>query len=320
MFSRSKKFRCLTPALGKLYSNLNHPIKICRDVPGFWNITGYEREWPKLGKLFDFLNPQSEIYWLKLLEKEIYLSYFDPYLAKIPRGKKILDAGGGVGRFSLELGKRNYQMTLLDACRSNLAAAQKHLAKNGIRDFEILWADVADLGFIPSSKYAAVFGIELLSYLTDTEKGLRELIRVTEPGGLIFLSVEGKYGSVLADPNIPPDQVDKILNEDILLIEGDRYTRYFTRDGFKKIIGKCGLEIILLEGCHYLAEGPFQRLLDERRLSEPEYRKEILAREKQFRDEPTIKDLARVWAAVARKPVTGNKLPVTSRRTKTKAK
>ena len=320
MSSRPKKFQCLTSALGKLYSNLNNPNKICRAYPGFWNIIGYEREWPKLGKLFDFLDSQSEIYWLKFLERKLYLSFFNPYLVEIPKGKEILDAGGGIGRFSVELGKRGYRVTLIDACRSNLAAAQKNLIRNKIRDFDIFWADVSDLEFIPDSKYSAVFGIELISYLTDAEKGLRELIRVTEPGGLIFLSVEGKYGSILADQNIPPDQIDKILNEDILLIKGDRYTRYFTRDGFKKIIGECGLEILLLEGCHYLAEGPFQHLLDERRLSEPEYRKEILAREKRFRDDPISRDLARVWAAVVRKPVTGNKLSVTSRRTKTKAK
>lgn len=320
MFYKEKTFPCLSSILGKFYKNIKKSGDVCRQQPGLWNIFGYEREWPEFNNLFDFLNPQSEIYWLKSLEKEIYLTFFTPYLAKIPRGKKILDAGSGIGRFSLELGKRGYKMTLLDACHSNLAVARKHLTENGICDFEILWADVSDLDFISDSKYSAVFGIELISYLTDPKKGLREIVRVTKPGGLIFLSVEGKYGSILADSNIPPDQIDKILNEDVLLIEGDRYIHYFTRDDFQKIIGACGLEILLLEGCHYLTEGPFQHLLDEKRFSESKYRKEIMARERRFRDDPEFGNLARVWVAVARKPFSNRRAPVTGSRVTNKAK
>ena len=55
------------------------------------------------------------------------LHFLDQYLP--PHGR-VLDAGGGPGRYTLELAKKGYDVTLLDATRANLDFARRMLRRH----------------------------------------------------------------------------------------------------------------------------------------------------------------------------------------------
>jgi 2-polyprenyl-3-methyl-5-hydroxy-6-metoxy-1,4-benzoquinol methylase len=64
------------------------------------------------------------------LEFDTTLHYLQKYL---PTHALILDAGGGPGRYTIELAKRGYDLTLLDATQANLDFASRQVKRNHLR-------------------------------------------------------------------------------------------------------------------------------------------------------------------------------------------
>ena len=66
---------------------------------------------------------------------------------------------------------------------------------------EVTLGDVSRLGalgdVLPRAGLDAALAIEVLCYVEDPLSALRELARVTRPGGWIAVSVEGLYGALL---------------------------------------------------------------------------------------------------------------------------
>ncbi len=60
------------------------------------------------------------------VEHTIIVHYLEKYLP--PKGL-ILDAGGGNGRYTIELAKRGYQVVLLDRSAAQLAIAKEEMAR-----------------------------------------------------------------------------------------------------------------------------------------------------------------------------------------------
>jgi len=51
---------------------------------------------------------------------------------RLPKKGLILDAGGGPGRYAIELGKKGYHVVLLDITTENLAFAKRQIRKEGL--------------------------------------------------------------------------------------------------------------------------------------------------------------------------------------------
>jgi SAM-dependent methyltransferase len=112
----------------------------------------------------------------------------DYLLAKhIPGGLDILDVGVGAGRTTAFLAPQagrylgiDYSTAMIEACRRRFPA------------FEFRVADAADLSFLPDGGFdIAFFSFNGIDYLpTDAGRAscLRELRRVTRPGGRIIIS------------------------------------------------------------------------------------------------------------------------------------
>ncbi len=146
----------------------------------------------------DFYNDCAEKEYLRthkdashLLEFETTEYFYKKYLKS---GMKILDAGGGPGRYTVDLAKQGYHMTLLDISDKELELARKkikelHVEKN---------VDAVDLGSITKLPYKdnsfdmvlCVGGpVSHLRTVTDRKKAIKELVRVAKPGAPIFISV-----------------------------------------------------------------------------------------------------------------------------------
>ncbi len=113
----------------------------------------------------------------------------------------ILDAGGGPGRYSIELAKMGYQVVLLDVSPVQLAIAKKKIGKRRkeIRDMvvDIVEGDIVDLSRFDDKSFDSVLCLGPLSHIIDErtrKKAARELIRVLKGKSPIFVSVIGRYG------------------------------------------------------------------------------------------------------------------------------
>lgn len=101
------------------------------------------------------------------------------------RGERILDAGCGTGSFTRELVARGAEVTGVDVSAAMLKIARRKVREDNAA---FLHADVTSLPFDPESFDAAVC-FTVLEFIREPEAALRELWRVTKPGGRMVVGV-----------------------------------------------------------------------------------------------------------------------------------
>jgi SAM-dependent methyltransferase len=109
-------------------------------------------------------------------------------------GDRVLDAGSGPGRFTLEMLRLGSHVTALD-----ISPGQLELLRARVPDVEAVLGDITDLSRFPDDTFdvAVCYGGPL-SYLVDrAETAVAELARVTRPGGHVLVSVMGLAGAVI---------------------------------------------------------------------------------------------------------------------------
>ena len=109
-------------------------------------------------------------------------------------GDRVLDAGSGPGRFTLEMLRLGAHVTALD-----ISPGQLELLRARVPDVEAVVGDITDLSrFADGSFDATVCYGGPLSYVTDrADRAVAELARVTKPGGHVLVSVMGFAGVVI---------------------------------------------------------------------------------------------------------------------------
>lgn len=128
------------------------------------------------------------------LELITTLRYLDRYL---PSQGHILDAGGGPGRYTMELAQRGYQVTMLDLTPENVAFAKRMISRHGLKGLaQAVEGSIIDLSAYPDGTFEAVTCLGgPISHILDTghrARAIKELLRVTKRGGPVFISVMGR--------------------------------------------------------------------------------------------------------------------------------
>ncbi len=140
---------------------------------------------------------RAEYEWKRLfqdgyhqLEYLITMHFLEKYL---PSKGLILDAGGGPGRYTIELAKRGYDIVLLDLSPRCLEIARKEVRKAGVEERvkEIVEGSVVDLSRFKSELFDAVLCLggpfcHLLEK-SDREQAARELVLVVKEGAPLFI-------------------------------------------------------------------------------------------------------------------------------------
>jgi ubiquinone/menaquinone biosynthesis C-methylase UbiE len=131
------------------------------------------------------------------LEYLVTMHFLEEHL---PARGLVLDAGGGPGRYTIELAKRGHQVILLDLSSKCLEIARKRVREAGVegRVKEILEGSVTDLSMFRNGFFDAVLCLGgPLSHLLENwerEQAADELVRVAKKGSPLFVSVFNRYG------------------------------------------------------------------------------------------------------------------------------
>lgn len=145
------------------------------------------------------------------LEFETSLHFIEKYM---PKNALILDAGGGPGRYTVELAKRGYEVVLLDMTPANLAFAKRQIRRQKLKDKvkNVVEGSIVDLSRIADGTFDAVICLGgPLSHVLDgekREKAITELIRVARKGAPIFVSVMSRLSLLVAELILFQEEVE----------------------------------------------------------------------------------------------------------------
>lgn len=159
------------------------------------------------------------------LEFESTTDYLDRYL---PSSGRVLDAGGGAGRYSIWLAERGYEVTLVDLSSRQCELAREKAAEHGVADrVTVQRGDLRSLPVESDAFDTVVCTGGPLSHVVDAderETALRELRRAARRDAPAFVSVMGKL-AVLQNLVRTPRYHTAVPK----LSESGTYTREFAR-------------------------------------------------------------------------------------------
>lgn len=186
-------------------------------------------------RLYD-LQPQRE--WERMdrhrTEFAVTLRAMRDYLPPPPA--RILDCGGGPGRYSLELAQRGYRITLFDLSPECLRLAASKAQEAGVTLEAIEQGTATDLSRFPDNTFDAVLLMGPLYHLlveTDRLQALSEARRVLKPGGPLLATFISRYAALrYAAANEPAylvahmDEAETMLTRGILPPRGGSETEF----------------------------------------------------------------------------------------------
>jgi SAM-dependent methyltransferase len=117
---------------------------------------------------------------------------YEPFLALVPRGGRILDAGSGSGRDTLAFFEKGYRVEAFDA---SPALAEISSRVTGVPTRVLRFQD-----FQSTPRFDAIWACASLLHvpLSEWPDALRRLIDALKPGGTLFISVKHGIGERLA--------------------------------------------------------------------------------------------------------------------------
>jgi S-adenosylmethionine-dependent methyltransferase len=162
-------------------------------------------------------NPQRE--WMRLdqykIEFAVTLANIKKYLNQ---GSKILDVGGGPGRYSFELAKSGHLVWLNDLSHGNIELANKKENELGIKLQDARQMDATDLSFYSDATFDCVLNMGPIYHSQNKsirQKIISESIRILKPGGIAvfaFLSIYAPVYDILKkDLKLIHDRMENLL-------------------------------------------------------------------------------------------------------------
>ena len=137
-------------------------------------------------KTIDYYNKHAEEFTASTFEVDME-SLYQPFLAELPEGARILDVGCGSGRDTLAFKKKGYQVDSIDY--------SKELVKKASR---LTGIPIKLKSFYEVDDYEAYDGIWACASLLHCERSrlaevIGKLISALKPGGMLYMSF--KYGT-----------------------------------------------------------------------------------------------------------------------------
>ena len=198
------------------------------------------------------------------LEFKTTMHFLKKYL---PSNGYILDAGGGPGRYTIELAKMGYDVGLVDFTPELLTMARIQIKKAGVSKNVKLVAQgtICDLSRFDDATFEAVvcLGSPLGHVVNHAErkKAINELTRVAKKGAPIFVSVIGRPALLVTELTRFPHEIS-LSHFPILRDTGDYYGGYgfapchfYDPEELRQDFEKTGATVLEMVGLEGLASG-----------------------------------------------------------------
>jgi ubiquinone/menaquinone biosynthesis C-methylase UbiE len=252
-----------------------------------------EREWQRLETL-----PEGQI--------EFAVTQ-DALETHLPKGGRVLDVGGGPGRWAIWLAQRGYIIVLADLSPNLLEIAREQITVAGIgaNVEDVIEADACDLSRFEDESFDAALCLGPFYHLPETGdriKAARELRRVLKPNGILVAALMTRYSFLrrtiaIADERrhlIRPDFVEHLMQEGKFIndIDGRFDAGYgFLPQEVRPFFDGFGFQQKVLLACEGIASG-IERVISPLRESDPAVHARFMQLVVQTASDPSILGLS----------------------------
>ncbi|HXT37006.1 MAG TPA: class I SAM-dependent methyltransferase [Chloroflexota bacterium] len=144
-----------------------------------------------------YYDHQVDREWLRLTRHRVeYGVTLRAIRDSLPLQARVLDVGGGPGRYAVALAAAGHDVTLLDLSPRMLARARAHANDRKVRLVELVEGTATDLSRFTAGSFDAVLLLGPLYHLPVAEDrfhALRECRRVLVPGGTLLAAFLTRY-------------------------------------------------------------------------------------------------------------------------------
>jgi S-adenosylmethionine-dependent methyltransferase len=229
-----------------------------------------------------------------------------------PPPARILDCGGGPGRYAIELARGGFAVTLFDLSPASLRLARVKAAEAGVELEAFELGSAVDLSRFGSSSFDAVLLMGPLYHLLENSgqrQAIQECVRLIKPGGVLVTSFICRYAGLrrlaMTDPagiiSMAPF-VDEIMRTGRLLPRQENSPEFIAQfthpNEISDLMWDAGMELRQLLGLEGLVS-----LIEERiNQSEPEVLERWIELNNAVAQDPTTWGGVEHLLAVAVKP------------------
>ncbi|MFH0970282.1 MAG: class I SAM-dependent methyltransferase [Candidatus Diapherotrites archaeon] len=228
---------------------------------------------------YDQLSTKYEVEHSKRVCDEILEYFLLKFLPKKTK-LKIMDAGGGVGRFSFPLAKNGNEIVLTDISEGMLSEARRIATKNKLQNITFLKESIIDMRNQKNNSFDVVLVMNaILDYCGNHKQALKEIFRILKPNGVLIGNVNNRfiYSTMHELKEGSIEEFERVART------GDRYIRWgeaktghhtheFTLEELKSDFSEAGFEMIHVLGIFNL----LGKYANPEWLSDPKKRKKYL--------------------------------------------
>lgn len=248
-------------------------------------------EWERLETPYSRLEYLSTI---RLIEK-----YF-------PAQGKVIDVGGGPGRYTIELLKRGYQTTLFDLTQEQLEIARQQIAVLGLEAEQIVQGDTRDMSFFGDNLFDAglLMGpLYHLSTASERKDTLDSFYRIMKPGGVGIIAYLNAWGLIQTGMADFPARYEDVTYLRSMLDEGGIGIWYWSNpERARREIGHAGWEIVSYAGAEGCAGGA-HKMVEHLAAANPTAYENLAQLAADTSEMPPFRDVGNHLHFVVRKPV-----------------
>lgn len=203
----------------------------------------------KVERFYDRFSEQYNKTHLSRFVDKVFEYFLFNYLPK-NRNLKILDAGGGIGRFSFPLVKKGYSVVLTDISIGMLNKAKEIASNSRLKNIEFFKESVTNMRNQRGESFDVVLLMNgVLDYCKNYRKALKDVHRVLKNNGIAIGSVNNRFIYTTINVLLEEGDVTRFKRS---FRTGNRFKKFpihdFTLEELKKELAKAKFKIIDILG------------------------------------------------------------------------
>jgi len=157
--------------------------------------------------------------------------YLEPYVPA-RSDALVLDAGGGTGRWAVQMAQKGCRIVLMDASEGMLQIATEKIEKQGLQHrITVKKGDILKSGF-PDETFDLIFSEQTLFLFKEPDAFLVEMNRILKKKARLIVSAQNLYAQCLAGLSENPNVEN--VNSALKILRREKYN-YMTKEGSVRI-------------------------------------------------------------------------------------